>query len=165
MPRRAADEQDKGWVLHKKSLLLLPALALAQAAAAQGMDIVQAQSSGTMSQTVVRLEHAIVARHLKILAVIDHSGAARQAGMTLRPTTLVIFGNPALGTRIMQMNQVAGLDLPIKMLVWQDAQHRVWVGYTAPQAFARRYALGIDAGPIRAMGGALSAIAAQAAGH
>ena len=63
------------------------------------------------------------------------------------------------------MNQVAGLGLPIKMLVWQDAQHRVWVGYTAPQAFARRYALGIDAGPIRAMGGALSAIAAQAAGH
>ena len=153
-----------------KGLLSLPfallfALPPAATAAAPHKDIIQAQSSGTMAQTVARLKQAIVARHLKILAVVDHSGAARQAGMALRPTTLVIFGNPTLGTKLMQMNQVAGLSLPIKMLVWQDAQHRVWVGYTAPGAFARRYGLGIDAGPIRAMGGALGAIAAQAAGH
>lgn len=83
----------------------------------------------------------------------------------MRPTTLVIFGNPLLGTRIMKMNQLAGLSLPIKMLVWQDARNWVWVSYTAPAAFARRYELPADAPPIRAMGRALGAIAAEAAGH
>lgn len=152
-------------------LKLLPfaaALVLASGASAQSrdvVDVIQIQSSGTMAQTVERLEHAIDERHLSIVAVIHHADAARKAGLALRPTTLVIFGNPMLGTRIMQMSQVAGLSLPIKMLVWQDASKRVWVGYTASEAFARRYALAPDSLPIRAMGGALGAIAAEAAGN
>ena len=100
-----------------------------------------------------------------MVAVVNHGDAARKVGLKLRPTTLVIFGNPLLGTRITEMNQLAGLSLPIRMLVWQDARNRVWVSYTAPAAFARRYELPADAPPIRAMGSALGAIAAEAAGH
>lgn len=131
----------------------------------QEADVIQIQSSGETAQTVARLEHAISERHLRVVAVVSHGNAARKVGLELRPTTLVIFGNPPLGTRIMKMNQLAGLSLPIQMLVWQGARNRTWVSYTALVAFARRYELLADAPPIWAMGSALGAIAAEAAGH
>jgi uncharacterized protein (DUF302 family) len=127
--------------------------------------VIQIQSFGTLAQTVERLEHAVDERHLTNVAVIHHADAARNAGLVLRPTTLVIFDNPMRGARSMQMSQVAGLSLPIKMLVWQYASKRVWVGYTTSEAFARRYAWAPDSLPIRAMGGALGAIAAEATGN
>ena len=148
-----------------KHLSYAMALVLISSASAQNVDVIQIQSSGDMAQTVARLEHAIHQRHLRIVAVVNHGDAARKSGLALRPTILVIFGNPMLGTRIMQMNQVAGLSLPTKMLVWQDARDRVWVGYTAPGDFAQRYGLNSGMPPIRAIGSALGAIAAEAAGH
>lgn len=135
-----------------------------QGAWAQAPQVIEVRSTHTVAKTLQHLEHAIQQRHLQIVAVVDHSGSAHKVGLELRPTKLVIFGNPALGTKLMQMNQQAGLGLPLKILVWEDAKHRVWLGYTNPAVFAQRYAINPSAQPILIMTKALHAIAAEAAG-
>lgn len=140
------------------------AFILLQSSWAQAPRVIEVRSMHTVAQTLQHLERAILQRHLHIVAVVDHSGSAHEAGLKLRPTKLVIFGNPALGTKLMQMNQQAGLGLPLKMLVWEDAEHRVWLGYTDPAVFAQRYDISPSAQPILLMTKALHAIAAQAAG-
>lgn len=119
---------------------LFAALLLAVAApswAAQGWN--QARSPRDVPQTMQRLEAAVKDKGLNVFARINHSAAAAKVGMELRPTELLIFGNPKAGTVLMQCSQTAGIDLPLKMLVWQDAQGQTWVGYTAPQTIAQRH--------------------------
>ena len=79
-----------------------------------------------------KLIGAVTAKGLAILAHIDHAGAAAEAGMELRPTDLLIFGNPKGGTPLMQANQTMGIDLPLKALVWQDQDGKTWLGYNDP---------------------------------
>ncbi|MDE2252797.1 MAG: DUF302 domain-containing protein [Betaproteobacteria bacterium] len=151
--------------MSKFLLALTYAFLLAQGAWAEVPQVIEVRSTHTVVQTLWHLEHAIHRRHLHIVAMVDHSGAAHKVGLDLPPTKLVIFGNPALGTKLMQMNQQAGLGLPLKMLVWEDAEHRVWLGYTDPAVFARRYDISPSAEPILLMTKALHAIAAEAAGE
>jgi uncharacterized protein (DUF302 family) len=74
------------------------------------------------------------------LARVDHAGAAKKANMTLRPTQALIFGNPKLGTPLMQSSkQIIGLDLPLKILAWEDAKGQTWLTYEDPHATAVRY--------------------------
>ncbi|WP_094161311.1 DUF302 domain-containing protein [Thiomonas sp. Sup16B3] len=155
---------DKEIEMSKFLLALAAVFVLAQGAWAQAPQVIEVRSTHTAAETLQHLEHAIQQRHLQIVAVVDHSGSAHKAGLELRPTKLVIFGNPALGTKLMQMNQQAGLGLPLKILVWEDAKHRVWLGYTNPAVFARRYDINPSAKPILIMSKALHAIAAEAAG-
>ena len=83
---------------------------------------------------------AAIARHgLSLLARIDHAGAAANVGMTLRPTEVLIFGNPRGGTPLMQKAQTIGIDLPLKALVWQDEAGKTWLGYNEPEWFAARH--------------------------
>jgi uncharacterized protein (DUF302 family) len=98
-------------------------------------------TSHTVSETVDRLEKALEAREITVFARIDHAAGAASVAMPLRPTELLIFGNPRGGTPLMQSNQTVGIDLPLKMLVWQDAGGQVWLTYTDPIWFARRHQL------------------------
>jgi uncharacterized protein (DUF302 family) len=100
-------------------------------------------SPRSIDETVARLTELIAARGMKLFDVIDQSAEARNAGLHLRPTTLVIFGNPVAGTSVMEAAPLAALDLPLKVLVWGDGD-QTKVSYLAPNAFADRYTLDPD---------------------
>jgi uncharacterized protein (DUF302 family) len=108
-----------------------------------------------------RLLSALSSRNMTVFGRIDHAANATAAGMTLRPTEVVLFGNPKGGTFLMQEQQRAGIDLPLKALVWEDAAGKAWVTYNDPAWIARRHALGTLA-PVEAMTAALKAIAQEA---
>jgi uncharacterized protein (DUF302 family) len=97
-------------------------------------------SPRSVADTVERLSALVAARGMKLFAVIDHSGEAQAAGLELRDTKLVIFGNPQAGTPVMASAPLAALDLPLKVLVWDDGR-QTKISYTAPAALAARYRL------------------------
>ena len=105
--------------------------------------IVTKISPRPVADTVTRFTGLLSAKGVKLFAVIDQSAEARQAGLRLRDTTLVIFGNPAAGTPVMDAAPLAALDLPLKVLVWDDAG-QTKVTYYAPAALAARYRLSAD---------------------
>ena len=102
--------------------------------------VVTKPSPRSVPDTVAQLTAMLEAKGVKLFAVIDHSGEAQAAGLDLRDTKLVIFGNPRAGTPVMVAAPLAGLDLPLKVLVWADA-NQTNVSYTAPATLAARYAL------------------------
>lgn len=104
-----------------------------------GMKIVR--SCLNQAETVARIEHEVGQQNMKLVTQIDHAEAARQAGLVLDPTCLLIVGNPAGGTPLMQDCQTAGIDLPLKILVWTDRAAVTWVGYNAPCWIASRHCL------------------------
>ena len=106
-------------------------------------DVVTKLSPRSVAATVSRLTTMISAKGMKLFAVIDQSAEARQAGLQLRDTTLVIFGSPAGGTPVMVASPLAALDLPLKVLVWADGG-QTKVSYYAPAALAARHHLGAD---------------------
>src|SRR5258708_5630936 len=108
---------------------------------AQGGDVVTKLSPWSVADTVTRLLAVAAARELKVFAVIDHSGEAENVGLHLRDTKLVIFGNPAAGTPVMQSAPLAALDLPPRVLVWASDDYQTKLSYTPPRALARRYGL------------------------
>jgi len=101
------------------------------------------------AETTRRVERAVTARGITILARIDHAAAAAKVGLPLRPTQVLIFGNPKAGTPLMQEAQTTGLDLPLRALVWQDEAGRTWFGYNDPGWLARRH--GADRGTERVL--------------
>jgi uncharacterized protein (DUF302 family) len=104
-------------------------------------DVVTKLSPHPVADTVSRLTSMISAKGIRLFAVIDQSAEARQAGLTLRQTTLVIFGSPAAGTPVMAAAPLAALDLPLKVLVWDD-DGQTKVSYYSPDALAARHHLG-----------------------
>jgi len=103
--------------------------------------IIRIASQHSVAATLERLEAALRAREVKIFARIDFSGDASRAGLTLRAEQMLIFGNPKAGTPLMQAAPAAGLDLPVKALVWEDADAKVWVAYNDPHYVVQRHAL------------------------
>jgi len=101
--------------------------------------LVVVPSSRSVAATLDRLQATVEQRGLTVFARIDHAAGAAKIGQTLRPTALLIFGNPQGGTPLMQCAQTAGIDLPLKMLVWEDAQGKVWLGYNDPAYLAQRH--------------------------
>lgn len=115
-------------------------------------------------ETQERLEAAIAARGLTLFARIDHGAGAAQVGLPLRPTVLLVFGNPKGGTPLMQSAQTAGIDLPLRLLVWQDADGTTWLSYYDVAWIADHHGAGPEAKPaIAGMSGALQAIASTVA--
>ena len=106
-------------------------------------DIVTKLSPRPVADTVSKLTGMISAKGMKLFDVIDQSVEARQVGLTLRETTLVIFGSPVAGTPVMAAAPLAALDLPLKVLVWDD-EGQTKVSYYAPAALAARHHLGPD---------------------
>ncbi len=113
--------------------------ALAQSPAVDGM--VTLQSAGTVDETVGQLQSTIQDRGLTILSTVDHAANAQRVGQELRPTQLIVFGNPKLGTQLMQSQQSVGIDLPQKILVWEDEAGQTHVSYTDPQYLQNRHDL------------------------
>jgi uncharacterized protein (DUF302 family) len=106
---------------------------------------------------------ASVVRHgMTVLARIDHAAAAKDAGMTLAPTEVLIFGNPKGGTPLMQAAQTLGIDLPLKALVWQDGAGKTWIGYNDPRWLARRHGVGGHDQQLDGMANALAVVAKEA---
>jgi len=111
--------------------------------------------------TVAKLTGIISAKGVKLFAVIDQSAEARQVGLSLRDTTLVIFGSPAAGTPVMAASPLAALDLPLKVLVWDD-EGQTKVSYYSPDALAARYHLGAGlAGNLAAINALTDALTAS----
>ena len=101
--------------------------------------LIQSKSAHTAKDTMNRFEDLAKQRGLIVFARVDHAAGAAKAGKTLRPTEVLIFGNPLGGTPLMECAQSAGIDLPLKALVWEDASGQVWLGYNDPAFLARRH--------------------------
>ncbi len=121
--------------------------------------LVTSRSSRPPAEVVARLKTEIVARKLTIFAEIDHAAGAEAVGLTLRPDFLIIFGEARGGTPLMQAAATAGIDLPLKLLVWQDAEGATQVAYNDPYWVAKRHGLSeaVEA-PVQAMSGLLGAL-------
>ena len=97
------------------------------------------------AETMDRLEAAVSERGAKIFARIDHAAGAAESCLSLRPTMVLIFGNAKGGTPVMNVTQTAAIDLPLKALVWQDAEGNTWLSYNDPAWISRRHAVGPEA--------------------
>ncbi|MFL6354639.1 MAG: DUF302 domain-containing protein [Bryobacteraceae bacterium] len=121
------------------------------------------RSSFGPKETMDRLVAEIGAKGLQVFARIDHAAGAAEVDLTLRPTELIIFGNARGGTPLMEASQTTGIDLPLKVLVWKDAEGKTWLSYNEPSWISQRHHLGIKAEIVDKLAAALSAIARKAA--
>jgi uncharacterized protein (DUF302 family) len=125
---------------------------MSDAEAARGEGVITKASPRTVAETVARFTALAQAKRLRVFAVIDQAAEARQAGLELRDTVLVVFGNPAAGTPVMAAAPLSALDLPLKFVVWDDAG-QTKVSYVSPAAIAARYGLTAElAGNLAAIG-------------
>lgn len=106
--------------------------------------LVHIASSGSVPETLTKLQTTIEGRGLKIFALIDHSGEAEKAGLKMRPTQLLIFGSPKAGTPLMVAAPTLAIDLPLKVLVWEDGDGKVWVSYNSPDYLQQRHGIPAD---------------------
>ena len=120
------------------------------------------ESNFTPQETMSRVETEIKAHGMSVFARVNHAALAAEAGLTLRPTEVVFFGNPRGGTPLMQANQTIGIDLPLKALVWQDAAGKTWLSYNDPDWLVRRHGVGGADRMVGGMSQALSDIATKA---
>jgi len=102
-------------------------------------EIVSQESKYSVDETTARLQALLKARDVPVFAVFDHGGNAQKVEMQLRPTKVVVFGNPKVGTKLMQDSQAAGLDLPLRLSIWEDARGRVWVSHRSLENLAAEY--------------------------
>ena len=123
--------------------------------------LVTKQSPWSVDETVQRLTNVIAEKGLKLFAVVDHSGEAARAGLEMRPTKLLIFGNPKAGTPLMLAAPRSAIDLPLKILVWEDPQGRVWITYNSSTYLQARHGLPEELLVNIAVVGALAAQAAD----
>ena len=123
-----------------KLLTIAAASVSVQVLAADGL--IAVKSPMKAKATMDRFEAVVKEKGLNVFARIDHSAGAMKVGKTLRPTEVLIFGNPQGGTPLMECAQSAGIDLPLKALVWEDATGQAWIGYNDPEYLAKRHEAG-----------------------
>ncbi|MEM7400267.1 MAG: DUF302 domain-containing protein [Pseudomonadota bacterium] len=136
-------------------------LLLAIAGGAQA-GMVKKASSHSVADTVDRLAAAVEKAGAKVFARVDHAGGAAAIGSDLRPTQMLMFGNPKLGTPALQGAQSMGLDLPLRVVVWEDPDGKVWLAYHDPADSAALHGLPADAPVIGRMQGALGKLTGAA---
>ncbi len=122
--------------------LLSTSLAVASLSAGPaqaGGNLITKPSHYSVPETIDRIEKAVSQKGMKIFARIDHSGEAEKAGLEMRPTQLLIFGNPKGGTALMVSRPTAAIDLPMKALAWTDKDGRVWLTYNSPELLHERH--------------------------
>ena len=103
--------------------------------------IVNLASNHSVDQTVEKLTSILQAKGVTLFALVDHSGEAEKVGIEMRPTKLLIFGSPKAGTPLMQAAPSIAIDLPLKVLVWEDADGKVWLSYNSPEYLEQRHGL------------------------
>ena len=125
--------------------------------------LITMRSSHGPKDTMNRLEAQVKAKGMTVFGRIDHAAGAAEVGLPLRPTELLIFGNAKAGTPLMQAEQVIGIDLPLKALVWQDEAGVTWLSYNDPTWLAKRHGLGSEVqATVSAMAAALNAVVTTA---
>lgn len=146
--------------------LVFTALAmLLTAASVNAQALVARESKFSVKETLDRLAVELEKRGMKVAARIDHAAGAKAVGMELPPTEVVMFGNPRLGTPLMLSAPAIAIDLPMRMVAWQDKAGKVWIGYTAPDTLKQRYAINDRDEQFKTMTGALDGLAKAAAGQ
>ncbi len=135
------------------------------AGTANAENVVRVEASGSAAEVMDRLEAAVSGAGATVFARVDHGGGAESAGMSLMPSEVLIFGNPKLGTPAMQADPVAGLHLPLKMLVYEDGEGSTWVVYEDVAQTFDGLDIPSDAAVLATMSGVLQRFAAAAAGN
>ncbi len=125
--------------MNRSKSLLFALLLVASSAGFGAEGLIAAKSPFPARETMNRFEENAKQRGLNIFVRIDHAEGAAKVGKTLRPTEVLIFGNPQGGTPFIECAQSVGIDLPLKMLVWEDTQGQVWLGYNDPAFLAQRH--------------------------
>jgi uncharacterized protein (DUF302 family) len=127
--------------------------------------LITVASKYSVRDSLDRIEAEVKAKGMAVFARIDHAAGASSVAMQLRPTQVLIFGSPKGGTPLMQSNQAIGIDLPLKVLGWQDANGKVWLAYNDPGWLARRHRLDPDSDAnVNALATLLANLAKAAAG-
>lgn len=136
------------------SLLMLSVSVFAASHADNGL--ITKPSANSVKVTLDRMEEKMKSKGITIFKRIDHDKGAVKAGLTLRPTSLLIFGNPKLGTPLMTSSQTAAIDLPLKAIAYEDANGKVWLSYNDPSYIAKRHAIADREEVIKKMTAALN---------
>ena len=110
-------------------------------ASANGNGIISKPSNHPVDETVEKLTNILKSNNVRLFALVDHSGEAEKVGIGMPNTKLLIFGSPKAGTPLMLAAPSVAIDLPLKVLVWEDAQHKVWVSYNSAVYLAQRHGL------------------------
>ena len=131
---KSVQELLKGLLCMSMTVVSLPAVS-AQA----GETVVTKPSHYSVPETIDRIEKAVTAKGMKIFARIDHGGEAKKVGLEMKPTELLIFGNPKGGTALMVARPTAAIDLPMKALPWEDKEGNVWLTYNSPELLRQRH--------------------------
>jgi uncharacterized protein (DUF302 family) len=128
---------------------------------ATGEGLVSRPSHHSVDQTVEKIESLLRAKGVTLFALVDHGGEAEKVGLRMPPTKLLIFGNPRAGTPLMLAAPSSAIDLPLKILVWTDANGKVWVTYNSPEYLQQRHNLPAELLPSIAVVEGLAAKAAE----
>jgi uncharacterized protein (DUF302 family) len=107
--------------------------------ALQGNGLIDLPSKHSVDETLHRLRGILAAKNITLFSVVDHSGEAAKVGMKMFPTKLVIFGNPKAGTPVMIASPSSAIDLPLKILIWEDDHEKVWITYNSPAYLQQRH--------------------------
>lgn len=118
--------------------------------------LINKQSAFSVKETIDRLEAALQKKGINVVLRWSHDEKAKEAGIPLRPTELLIFGNPKLGSHMFTSQQTAGIDLPLKVLAWEDAKGKVWLSYNNPAYIASRHGIKDREEIVKKMSGALN---------
>ena len=142
--------------------MLATALFAFSGASAAADGLVSVKSRYAVKETIDRCEQTVKAKGLTVFARIDHAAGAQKVGRNLRPTELLIFGSPQAGTPLLECAQSVGIDLPLKVLAWEDAAGQVWLSYNDVQYLEKRHGLRECADVAKKIGGTLEALARDA---
>ena len=127
----------------------------------KGKGIIDTPSKHSVDETVERLKGVLQAKGVTVFALVDHSGEAEKAGMKMRPTKLLIFGSSRAGTPVMLAAPSIAIDLPLKILIWEDGQGKVWISYNSPEYLQERHGVPHELTQNIAVVGALAAKAGE----
>ena len=131
-------------------------LSLTSVTATEVDGLIVKKSQFSVSETITRLENALTNKGINVALRWSHDSKAKAVGIPLRPTELLIFGNPKLGSNMFTSKQTAGIDLPMKALAWEDENGDVWLGYNDPNYIAARHGITDRAEVVKKMSGALN---------
>lgn len=142
--------------MRKYILMFLCLLFMQQVGAADVPGLITKKSAHSVKATIDKLETVLKKKGITIFARVDHGKGAKGVGIALRPTLLLIFGNPKLGSHFFTSHQSAGIDLPMKAVAWKDAKGQVWLAYNDPAYVAKRHGINDRDKIVKKMQGALN---------
>ena len=151
--------------MHRVLLVLVTSLLLMPIARAADNGLITMKSPHSVDATLDRFEKAVKSKGMTVFTRIDHTAGANKVDLVLRPTKVLIFGNPKIGTLLMQSNQTAAIDLPLKLLAWEDESGQVWIAYNDPGYLVQRHNISDRDAVVAKMRKALGNFTAMATGE